>query len=299
MMLSSMVAAVLMAFAPPGIEQEEGRVARLLTFDQLEARLGDPDLRILDVRPREAYEAGHIPGAVWVDAAEVEEKAARPGVLEDPGAWENWVARLGLGTDSAVYAYDANRQKDAARFWWLLSYLGVEEVGLIDGGFPLWESEGRPVSTDEPVVEPRSFPVRLRADRYANRSDVLDAIERGAAQVVDARSEAEHVGERALSKKGGRVPTACHLEWATLVDEQGRFLPEEAIRPRLEAIGLEQGRPVITHCQGGGRASVDAFVLRRLGFPSRNYYLGWSDWGNAEETPVESGAGDSEAELRP
>ncbi|QDV36596.1 Thiosulfate sulfurtransferase [Tautonia plasticadhaerens] len=264
--------------------------ARLLSFDRLEARLDDPDLRILDVRPRDSYDAGHIPGALWVDASAVEATASVPGALEDPKAWGDWAAGLGLGPDTAVYVYDANRQKDAARFWWLLSYLGVEEVGLIDGGFPLWQSEGRPVSTDEPEVDPRPFPVRLRPDRYASRSDVLDAIESGSAQVVDARSEAEHLGEEARSTRGGRVPTACHLEWATLVDEQGRFLPEEAIRPRLEAIGLEPGRPVITHCQGGGRASVDAFVLQRLGFPSRNYYLGWSDWGNAGETPVESGA---------
>ena len=284
-----MFAALLLASGAPGAVGQEDQPARLLSFDQLEARLDDPNLRILDVRSRDSYDAGHIPGAVWVDASRVEATAAEPGALEDPEAWEGWIAGLGLGPDTAVYVYDANRQKDAARFWWLLSYLGVEEVGLINGGFPLWQSEGRPVSTVEPEVDRRPFPVRLRADRYASRSDVLDAIESGSAQVVDARSEVEHLGEEVRSSRGGRVPTACHLEWATLVDDQGRFLPEEAIRPRLEAIGLEPGRPVITHCQGGGRASVDAFVLRRLGFPSRNYYLGWSDWGNAEGTPVESG----------
>ncbi|WP_152049739.1 sulfurtransferase [Tautonia marina] len=265
---------------------DQGQVARLLSFDEVEARLDDPDFVLLDVRPREDYDAGHLPGAVWIDTKEVERLAGEPGGLQDPDRWKTWIKRLGLTPDSAVYIYDANRQKDAARFWWLVGYLGVDEVGLINGGFPLWESEGRPVSTESVRVEPRDFPVTLRVDRHADRDTVLDAIRTGSAQVIDARSDAEFLGQVARSNRGGHVPTACHIEWSTLVDDEGRFLPEETVRPRLNAIGLEPGKPVITHCQGGGRASVDAFVLQRLGFPSRNYYLGWSDWGNAEETPV-------------
>ena len=289
MLSALLVAPLLVAPLQEEVTPRGEGPARLLTFDQLERRLDDPELRLLDVRPRDAYESGHIPGAVWVDAAAVGAMAAEPGALEDPGRWEDWIAELGLGPETAVYVYDANRQKDAARFWWLLGYLGVEEVGLVDGGFPLWQEQGRPVSTEVPKVEPRPFPVRLRDERYASRSEVLDAIRTGSAQVVDARSTAEYVGEVVRSEKGGHVPTACHLEWTTLVDEHGRFLDEDTIRSRLEGLGLEAGRPVITHCQGGGRASVDAFVLGRLGFPAQNYYPGWSDWGNAAETPVQTG----------
>ncbi len=71
-----------------------------------------------------------------------------------------------------------------------------------------------------------------------------------------------------------------------MVDEDGRFLSEAALRTRLRTLGVDPHATVITHCQGGGRSSVDAFVLERLGMPTRNYYLGWSDWGNTEETPV-------------
>ena len=87
------------------------------------------------------------------------------------------------------------------------------------------------------------------------------------------------------------MPTACSLEWNNLVDEDGRFLDESALRAKLAKAGVRPGEPVITHCQGGGRASVNAFVLERLGFKTRNYYLGWSDWGNASDTPVETEQG--------
>ena len=272
----------------PGDEPDPGP-ALLATFDQVEQKLDEPGLRLLDVRPRADYEAGHLPGAVWVDAGAAEALAARPGGLTDADAWRDWIAPLGIEPGMTVLAYDAARQKDAARFWWLLGYLGVDRVGLIDGGFPLWASEGRPVSTEAPEIAPHPFPVAFRDDRLATRSEVIEAIESGSAQVVDARSLDEHTGTVARSARGGRVPTSCHLEWSTLVDEDGRFLPESALRSRLEGLGLKAGSPAITHCQSGGRASVDAFALRRLGIPAQNYYLGWSDWGNADATPVRTG----------
>jgi thiosulfate/3-mercaptopyruvate sulfurtransferase len=270
-------------------DQQPRPAARLVSFNDLQGRLGDPDLRLLDVRPRADYDRGHIPGAIWVDAKATEELAARPGGLTEEAAWEAWIAPLAIGPETEVLIYDANCQKDAARFWWLLGYLGVEKVGLIDGGYPLWAKEGRPVTTDVPEVQPRPFDVTFRHARHATRAEVLESLKSGKARIIDARSEAEHTGEQRLSKRAGRIPSACNLEWANLVDKDGRFLPESDLRAKLAKAGVKPGEPVIAHCQGGGRASVDAFVFERLGHPTRNYYLGWSDWGNADETPVETG----------
>jgi thiosulfate/3-mercaptopyruvate sulfurtransferase len=266
--------------------------AWLVEFDALQGRLDDPTLRVIDARPRAEYERGHIPGAVWVDAKAVEAMAAKPGALTDRAMWEAWVAPLGIGPETEVLVYDANRQLDAARLWWLLRYVGVEEVGLINGNFPLWAAEGRPVSTDAAEVELKPFEIAFRSDRHATKDDVLAAIGAKSSFVIDARSTGEYTGAEKRSQRGGHVPAACHLEWNNLVDKDGRFLDEAAARAMLEKIGVKPGEPVITHCQGGGRASVNAFVLERLGFPTRNYYLGWSDWGNAAETPIEAGDGD-------
>jgi thiosulfate/3-mercaptopyruvate sulfurtransferase len=263
--------------------------ALLVPFDDLQKRLGDPNLRLLDARPRADYEKGHIPGAVWVDAKAAQALASRPGGLTDREAWQAWIGPLGIGPGTEVLVYDGNRQLDPARIWGLLRYLGIEKVGLLDGNFPLWQQENRPVATDAPAITPRPFEVRPRPGRYADRGDVLAAIKEGKVRVIDARSEAEYSGERKTSKRGGHIPGACRLEWSDLVDKDGRFLDEKALRAKLDALEIKSGVPVITHCQGGGRASVDAFVLERLGFPTRNYYVGWSDWGNADDTPVATG----------
>jgi thiosulfate/3-mercaptopyruvate sulfurtransferase len=265
--------------------------ATLVSFDALQKRIATPDprLRLLDTRPRLEFDKGHIPGAVWVDMKAAAAIATKPNGLTDKDAWSAWLAPLAIGEDSEVLVIDGARQLDAARAWWLLKYLGVGEVGLIDGNYPLWAKEGRPVSTDSTKVDPRPFRVTFRTDRHATRSEVLAALEAHTARVIDARTEAEHTGAQAKAKRGGHIPTACHLEWTEFVTPDGRFLDEPATRAKLIAAGLKPGEPLITHCQSGGRASVDAFVFERLGFPTRNYYLGWSDWGNVEDTPVATG----------
>lgn len=281
------------AFAPSTDEPgKPGARASLASFEELQGRLGAPDLRILDARAKGAYEKGHLPGAVWVDPKAVEARAAQPGVLTDRESWETWIRPLGIGPETMVLVYDDNRQLDAARVWWLLGYLGVERVGLVDGGFALWSSEGRPVTQEDPKVEPRPFPVSFHAARRASRAEVLAAVEARSARIIDARSEAEYTGEDKKSRRGGHVPAACHLEWKNFVKPDGRFPPLDEIREKVVKAGVKPGEPVITHCQGGGRAAVDAFVFERLGHPSRNYYESWADWGNAEDTPVETGSKD-------
>jgi thiosulfate/3-mercaptopyruvate sulfurtransferase len=265
-------------------------MARLLSFDELQKRLGTPGLRLIDVRPKAEYERSHIPGAVWADTKAAVKTASAPGGLNDREAWSAWTAPLAIAPGDEVVVYDGARQLEAARVWWLLGYLGVEKVGLVDGNFPLWEREKRPVTDDAPEVDPRPFPVSFRAERLATREQVREASRTGAVPVVDARSAAEYVGSKVQAKRGGHVPGACHLEWSELVDQDGRFLGPSALRARLDALGLKPGASVITHCQGGGRASVDAFALERLGFSARNYYPGWSDWGNLADTPVVTGA---------
>jgi thiosulfate/3-mercaptopyruvate sulfurtransferase len=284
MILMALVAAAVAV--PPA----EAPRALLVAFDELQKRLDDPTLRLLDARPKADYDRGHLPGAVWVDPAAVESMAAKPGALGDRELWSKWIATLGIGPDSTVLVYDAKRQLDAARAWWLLGYLGVPRVGLIDGNFTLWVEQGRPTTTDVPAVAPRPFAVAFQDDRHASRAEVLAALGAKSARVVDARTEGEYTGAVAKSNRGGHVPAACHLEWTTLVGPDGRFLPEPELRARAAAAGLgAAGEPVITHCQGGGRAAVDAFVLERLGYRARNYYESWNDWGNAADTPVETG----------
>ena len=122
-------ALLILAFLAHGLRRRTRRRAAAppsVAHDDLQKRLGDANLRLLDARPRADYDKGHIPGAVWVDAKAAQTLAARPGGLTDRAAWEAWLAPLGIAPRSEVLVYDDQRQLEAARIWWLLRYLGVE-----------------------------------------------------------------------------------------------------------------------------------------------------------------------------
>ena len=286
MILLALIAASILPDSPPI------RQAFLLDLGKVQTKVTQKpeSLRILDVRKKAEYDAGHVPGAVWVDVKVAETLAARPGGLRDREAWEAFLAPIGWQPDGLIVVYGDNNQLDAARLWWLLTYLGARSVALMDGNYSLWVKEMRPVSKDAPKVDPKPFPVKFRGDRLATREDVASLLKApGETRVIDARTEGEYTGAEKRSKKAGRIPSACHLEWATLVDQDGRFLKKDELRAKLERAGVKPDAPVVTHCQGGGRASVDAFVLESLDHPTKNYYLGWSDWGNVDDLPVEIG----------
>jgi len=267
-------------------------LAHLISFDQLEKKLAVPGLRLIDVRDKADYDKGHIPRAIWLDLKPAQQLSASSSGLSDRPAWEKWIEPLAIGPETEVFIYDSQRQLSAARTWWLLSYLGVKSVGLIDGGFALWARQNRPTSSDVPQIVPRPFRVEFRDQRLATRADVHRSLN-SAIRIVDARSAAEHTGKEGRAKRGGHIPSACHLEWSTLVDNDGRFLDDAVVLSKLDSVGIKAGDSIITHCQSGGRSSVSAFALERLGLPTRNYYLGWSDWGNADATPVETGLSQS------
>jgi thiosulfate/3-mercaptopyruvate sulfurtransferase len=275
-----LVAAVVLAISPLVIgEEPSAKVPPLLSHEELQKRLGDTKLRLLDARPKADYDKGHIPGALWVDG-KVFQDIARPESFGDSSAWAQALAPLGIGADSEVYLYDAARQHDAARLWWLLSYAGVDRAGLIDGGFPLWERQGRPVSSETPTVEPRRFEVHLHAKRVASRDDVQSAIEKKDVQLLDARSAEQYRGESKPTNGGqaGHIPSARSLDGYDLVDADGKFLDAETQRARLAKAGIAADRPVIVYSGGGARSALSIFALKRLGISARHYYQGLPDW---------------------
>jgi thiosulfate/3-mercaptopyruvate sulfurtransferase len=244
---------------------------------------------ILDARPRADYEKGHIPGAAWVDHGEWS-KSFNDGKAEEE--WSKRIGALGLDAGSTVVIYDDNQAKDAARIWWLLQYWGVENARLLNGGWSGWKSEGRPVETDAFVPKPTKFEASPRKSRLSTKDQILKSLGTGKLQIVDSRSEDEHCGvEKLRNRKAGAIPGAKHLEWSDLLDPKTqRFKPAAELRQIFKDAGVDVSKPTATHCQSGGRASVMAFGLELMGADAvSNYYRGWSEWGNADDTTVEPG----------
>lgn len=258
----------------------------LVEPDGLELR----EFVVLDARPIDAFTAGRVPGARWVDASDWS-KGFDQG--QDIEGWRRRIGQLGLDRSSKVVVYDDNLTKDAARIWWILRFWGFDDVRLLNGGWKGWQASGRDTE-QSPSVQPTPTRPELRpiAERLATKERLLSALDSHDLQIIDSRSEAEFCGEEALkNKRAGAIPGAVHLEWDDLLEpKSGRFLPPDEMSKQFVTAGIDLGRPAATHCQSGGRASVMAFAMELMGAKDvSNYYRSWHEWSNAEDTPVVKG----------
>jgi thiosulfate/3-mercaptopyruvate sulfurtransferase len=242
--------------------------------------------RILDSRTRQKYQAGHIPGAAWVDHAAWSQAFAAG---QEQEAWSRRVGTLGVDAETSVIVYDDSASREAARIWWILRYWGIKDVRLLNGGWPAWQARKGQVATEESAYPARVTSLRAQVDRLATKRQLLDSLKNKSLQIVDARSEREYCGTENTARRNGAIPGALHLEWIELLDKQSqRFKDANELSRLFQDKGIDLRHPTVTHCQSGGRAAVLDFGLELMGADNvRNYYKSWAEWGNADDTPIE------------
>jgi len=278
------------------------RANALVDTAALAAQLGAPDLKVVDATwflptlgrdARQEYALAHIPGAVYFDIDEVADEAnPLPHMLPDPVKFSSRARRLGLGDGTRIVIYDNNRYSASARAWWMFRLFGHPDVAVLDGGLAKWRAEGRPV-TDEPVV-PRQAHFTARQNHLLvreleqMRANLLSRRE----QVVDARSRGRFAGTEPEPRQGlrsGHVPGSLSLPHLELIGADGTLLPEDQLRARFAAAGVDLGRPIVTTCGSGVTAGTVALALYQLGREDVAVYDGsWSEWGARNDTPVET-----------
>jgi thiosulfate/3-mercaptopyruvate sulfurtransferase len=265
----------------------------LTTPRELAALLAGPaDARplVLDLRPPEAYTAGHVPGAIHLDLWGLSLTDTDPAPLK-AFMWmiEHVLAVHGVTAATPVVVYDEQSGVRAARAFWFFEYFGHPSVRVLDGGFGAWSRESLPV-TRAADPAPKSEWTGTREERtLATWREVLDAIPRKDAVIVDARTDGEYCGTTVRAKRGGAVPGAVHIEWTRNLTPQGDFKPAAELKKMYEDAGVTPDREVITYCQGGYRAAHSYLALRLLGYPRvRNYIGSWKEWGDREELPIRS-----------
>jgi thiosulfate/3-mercaptopyruvate sulfurtransferase len=256
----------------------------LLEAPDLQRHANAGRFRILDARPKAKYESGHVPGAIWVDqGAWSRAFYAR----QEPKAWSERIGELGIDPRTPIVVYDDGSIKDAARIWWILRYWGFQGARLLNGGWPAWQAAHGAVSHDVPKVtatHPRLSPL---ADRLAKKGEMLEWLRDKQHQIIDTRSQGEYCGTERTAKRNGAMPGAIHLEWIDLLDKDHRFKSADGLAKLFQDAGIHVDRPAVAHCQSGGRAAVMTFALELMGAKDvRNYYRSWSEWGNADDTPV-------------
>jgi thiosulfate/3-mercaptopyruvate sulfurtransferase len=214
--------------------------------EELQKRLNEPGLRILDARPQADYLKGHIPGAVWVNVKSWQQLGSKDGGFHDAKAWSDQAGRIGIGNDTPVVVYGSSLP-DATRIWWTLKYLGLPNSTLLDGGWELWSKQKRPIDNATPRIEALQFKPSFQADRLEEIDSLKKCVQSGTVTVLDARSTPEFTGAEVRGKRGGHIAGARHLEWKELLAEDGRFKSPEQLRELFRKRGIEPDQTAVTY----------------------------------------------------
>ncbi|MCC8941917.1 sulfurtransferase [Bradyrhizobium sp. Arg68] len=285
----------------------------LITTAELADILTRPELRLFDcttylepvppgssvpyiaVSGRQTFEAGHIPGANFLD---LQGEFSDPNtelrfMMPDTARLEAAFGRHGISANSRVVLYSIGTPMWATRFWWMLRSLGFEGAAVLDGGIDKWTAEGRDIETGlAGGYPPATFTARPREGLFVNKHDVLAATAEGNTVIVNALGPQFHKGlEPSRYGRPGRVPGSVSVPAATLIDPKSKaFVPLADAEATFAAQGIDRSKRVVAYCGGGISATIDLFQLHRLGYDNFTLYDGsMGEWAKDTSLPIETG----------
>lgn len=265
----------------------------LVDTDWVLDRLDDPTVRLIDVSTRrEVYDAGHLPGAPFVQWNTDLTNPANPveGQILTRDALSELMSGLGVDNHHTVVFYDEASNLWASRAYWVMRYYRHDDVRIYNGGSRKWVLDGQELTTGVAPVVPTSYTAGEPDPRIATDwHHVVSRLGDPSAMFCDTRSPDEHTGSDARAERGGHIPGSVNVEWRESVREDGTFRDAQALSDLYRSAGFTPDREIITYCQLGVRGAHTWFVLSELlGYPDvRNYDGSWAEYGNRAESPIE------------
>ncbi len=273
----------------------------IVSVDELFAHLNDPAWVIVDTRHllqdfgagRRIYDAAHIPGAFFATAEE-DMAGAKTGTngrhpLPEPERFAAFLRDLGVHDQTQLVAYDAGSDMFAARFWFLVRYIGHDAVAVLDGGFAAWAGTGKPVSTIEPA-RPRngSIGLRVRRETAVDAREVLQSLDTDEFKLLDARGPDRFAGQNeTIDPIAGHIPGAINRPFrSNFTGPLGVFKAPDQLRSEFEAIGVSPER-LVHQCGSGVSAAVNMLAMEHAGLAGTRLYPGsWSEWCSDPTRPM-------------
>lgn len=275
----------------------------LVSTDWLAQHLNAPDIRIADASwylpqagrdARAEYQAAHIRGAVFFDIDDLSDEGnPLPHMLAPPAKFATRMRKLGLGDGNLIIVYDGAGVHSAPRAWWMLRAMGHEEVAVLDGGFPKWKREGRPIEDLVPQPYPRHFTPRPNNALQRDFAQLLENLSTPREQVIDMRGAGRFAGREAEPRPGvrpGHIPASLNIPYTELIDSAGVLKPRDQLLELFSRRGVKLAQPSVTSCGSGITAAIGMLALTVAGAPDVALYDGsWAEWGGRMDAPIETG----------
>jgi len=260
--------------------------------------LNDPSVVVAEVdEDTSLYAQSHVPGAVAFDWWKDLEDNLRRDVITGE-AFAKCLGQAGIGDDTTVIFYGDKNNWFATYAYWLFRYNGHDKVKIMNGGRAKWLAEGRPATSETPSRPAKTHRAgQPRPEIRALRDQVLSAVAGSRAALVDVRSPREFGGEiiapdgypQEGAQRGGHIPGAANIPWASAVREDGTFKSADELKALYGGKGITADKDVIAYCRIGERSSHTWFVLTELlGYPKvKNYDGSWTEYGSIVGAPIE------------
>jgi thiosulfate/3-mercaptopyruvate sulfurtransferase len=270
----------------------------LVETSWVEEHLNDSSMRLIEADEDVLlYEIGHLPGAVKLDwHVDVQDPVSRDFV--DQQGFENLMSRWGISNETTIVLYGDKNNWYACYSFWLFAMYGHKNMKIMNGGRQKWEAEGRQFTKEVPHFESATYHAQPMDESIrAFRDEVLIGLKDPNRRLIDVRSPQEYTGEllhmvnypQEGAQRGGHIPTAKSIPWATAANPDGTFRSAEELRQIYEGKDITRDKDVISYCRIGERSAHTWFVLSYLlGYPRvRNYDGSWTEWGNLVKAPIE------------
>jgi thiosulfate/3-mercaptopyruvate sulfurtransferase len=253
-----------------------------LLVDNAWLSLHKTEVTVIDVRERDDYMKGHIPGAITIPVTSLR---TRPdGLMVPVPAAEDLLGNKGLSIEKEAVLYGSGRE-DAFLAFWMLDFMGMKRVHVLDGGI---ENSQGSLSTAEVGLARSVFKAEPKLTDRADADYVKMVLHKNSVNIIDTRTPAEYKGEDVRALRGGHIPGAVNYNFVQ--NFQGNTT---ILKPRAELANiysrLDPEKETIVYCQTGARASNEFFVLKELGFKLVSVYMpSWVEWGSRVDLPVDN-----------
>lgn len=239
------------------------------------------------------YDRAHVPGAAFLDQIRaVSDTSTGLGFsLPSPDALQAGLRSAGISNDDRVVVYSTGHMMWATRAWWLLSYAGVENVAVLNGGFAAWQTAGLETESETRSFPEGDFTVQVRPERFVDQKAVLSAIGEPGICTVNALAPEVYSGSSKMNYgRKGHINGSVNVYYDELLND-GHFRGASEIKAALDAKGLLEADRVIAYCGGGISATIDALACLLVGKEAVAVYDGsMSEWVRDEKLPLTEGS---------